>query len=852
MKKLLLVICAMLSLNIVTAQKNVLIEEATGTWCNTCPSGIYYLDSLHHAYDNVIAIAIHTRDAMACEEYFQKANFPQALSANIGRGYMGKKTEEWFAIVQEEMNKPANASVAVTTEYDEATRLLTATVTVTALENMEGKYTVGAVVVEDAVTGKSPQYDQENVYATIWMQMGGFEKMPNPIPAYMIAYDHVARQLLSPYEGADGFPATLAKDQTYTQTFTYTIPEGYDHNYIRVVGMLLNENGTVDNAGISKYFNGKTNAAPKFTSSPVVKIPAGIEYIYNIYAHDTDDKDIIISAEQKPEWLTFELKGNKSAVLTGKATEAGEYTVVLNVTDGETETLQEYTIVVSEPLNASWETLGERGFTSIGFSDIFGSCSYNGDIYTLLRESGCPTVYRYNTKEKSWEKLQTIMETMAYDGAIAAGTDGVYVTYALLENNQIKVKKYADEKWSDLGNIGLIGSVPRIAVDAQNSVFVALDDEGEGNRNYVHRYKNGNWEVMGVSYISNAGRWERLALDSKGIPYVSWVDDMSGNKMYVSRLVGESWLKVGNESVSDELLVAGNHQDLAIDEQGNIYIAYSVKGTNNLAVFRHNGSEWEMLGDDLADGPAKSVDMAIDSDQNIYIAYSDNKYGDKVSLLKYDGTEWSYVGQRGFTESGTDVYLPIAMTLHKNSPCVVYKDIAEGSKASAKYYKLADYLYPVSDLKAGAMNENDILLTWVAPFEAEPTKYNIYRNDALIGNTTQTSYIDEGMETGAYNYAVTAVYEDGESEKVTADVVNFTVSITENNEVAFMMYPNPAKDNVTIESAKAAVVKIYSVSGQMLSEQNISEGINTIDLSNLNAGIYFISVNGTMVKVVKK
>ena len=59
MKKLLLVICAMLSLNIAMAQKNVLIEEATGTWCTYCPSGIYYLDSLQNAYDNVIAIAIH-------------------------------------------------------------------------------------------------------------------------------------------------------------------------------------------------------------------------------------------------------------------------------------------------------------------------------------------------------------------------------------------------------------------------------------------------------------------------------------------------------------------------------------------------------------------------------------------------------------------------------------------------------------------------------------------------------------------------------------------------------------------------------------------------------------------------
>ncbi|MBR5147501.1 MAG: T9SS type A sorting domain-containing protein, partial [Bacteroidales bacterium] len=45
---------------------------------------------------------------------------------------------------------------------------------------------------------------------------------------------------------------------------------------------------------------------------------------------------------------------------------------------------------------------------------------------------------------------------------------------------------------------------------------------------------------------------------------------------------------------------------------------------------------------------------------------------------------------------------------------------------------------------------------------------------------------------------------------------------------------------------------IYSVNGQMLSQQNINEGINTIDLSNLNAGMYFISVDETMVKIVKR
>ena len=838
----------MLSLNILTAQKNVLLEEATGTWCSYCPTGIYYIDSLMHTYDNVIAIAIHTNDVMACEDYFEKAKFTSAPSANIGRRFTGKNPDEWFAAVQDEMNYTPKASVVVTTQFEEATRLLTAIVTVTALENMEGTYTVGGVVCEDAVSGTTSQYNQANQYSNYYFPVGGFEDLPNPVPAYRIAYDHVARQLLSPYEGETGFPMTLAKGQSFAQTFTYYLPEAYDHNYIRVVGIVLNENGTVDNAGISAYANGKTNAAPKFTSVPVFDVPAGTEYIYDVYFHDTDNKDVVVSVEQKPEWLTLKQIDRKSAKLSGVPAQAGEYVVVLKVSDGADATYQEFTITVKDALNASWETLGERAFTQVGYGFIFGTCSYNGDVYTFLYESGFPTLYRYD-KNKTWKKLAIIMDEMGYDGSIAAGTDGVYVTYNLKSNNLIKVMKYANDEWSEVSNIGKIGSVPKIVVDAQNSVYVAFNDAGESNRYYLNRYKNGNWETMGSYITSGGGSWARLALDSKGVPYVSWVDFYAGNKMYVSKLVGELWLTIGNAPVSEENFIAKNCQDLAIDANGNIYLAYVVKGTEQLAVYRHNGADWEMLGDNVADGTVKGIDVAVDSENNFYVAYADGSFGDKVSVMKYNGTEWSYVGQRAFTESSTDTYM--AMTLHNESPCVVYTDIAMGSKASAKYYQLADQFSPVSNLEARVVSDNDIELTWNAPINAEPTKYNIYRNDALIGNTAKTSYVDEDLESGIYNYAVTAVYEDGESEKATA-TATLTVSVAENNEVVFTMYPNPAKDFVTIESAKDAVVKIYSVNGQMLSQQNISEGINTIDLSNLNAGMYFISVDETMVKIVKK
>ena len=679
--------------------------------------------------------------------------------------------------------------------------------------------------------------------------MGGYEDLPNPIPANRIAYDHVARQLLGGYEGETGFPTVLAKDQTFAQTFTYYVPENYDHNYLRVVGILL-ENGTVDNAGISSYVNGKTNAAPKFTSSPVVEVPVGLEYIYNVYFHDTDDKDIVLSAEEKPEWLTLKQNDHKSAALSGTPTETGEYVVVLKVSDGEAESLQEFTIVVKDALNASWETLGVRAFTSVGYGFIFGTCSYDGNVYTFLSESNMPTLYEYTSKTKEWKKCANIGDEMGYDGSIAAGTDGVYVTYTLKSNSLIKVMKYANGEWTEIDNIGKIGSVPKIAIDAQNSVYVAFNDAGENNRYYLNRFKNGNWETMGSSYITaGGGSWSRLAIDSKGVPYISWVDFYAGNKMYVSKLVGELWLTIGNAPVSEENYIAKNHQDLAIDADGNIYLAYIVKGTDQLAVYRHNGADWELLGDNIADGTVKGIDVAIDSKQNFYVAYADGNYEDKVSVMKYDGTEWSYVGQRGFTESKTDTYM--AMTLHNDSPCVVYTDIAMGSKASAKYYKLSNYLYPPVELEAKVFNAADVKLTWQAPFLSDPLKYNIYRNDALVGNTAQLTYIDEGLESGVYNYAVSAVYEEGESEKATA-TVNLTVAVSENNEVVFAMYPNPAKDYVTIESVKDAVVKIYSVNGQMLLQQNINEGINTIDLSNLNAGMYFISVDETMVKIVKK
>ena len=71
--------------------------------------------------------------------------------------------------------------------------------------------------------------------------------------------------------------------------------------------------------------------------------------------------------------------------------------------------------------------------------------------------------------------------------------------------------------------------------------------------------------------------------------------------------------------------------------------------------------------------------------------------------------------------------------------------------------------------------------------------------------------------------------------------------LTINNMV---IYPNPAHEYIKIESEKKSEIKVYSVNGQIVLKRNINEGGSTIDISNLNSGMYFIDVDGNISKFV--
>lgn len=66
------------------------------------------------------------------------------------------------------------------------------------------------------------------------------------------------------------------------------------------------------------------------------------------------------------------------------------------------------------------------------------------------------------------------------------------------------------------------------------------------------------------------------------------------------------------------------------------------------------------------------------------------------------------------------------------------------------------------------------------------------------------------------------------------------------------IYPNPATDQLNVNLSKSAEIVIYNIMGQTVRKQEGRNGINAIDLSGLNAGVYFISAGDDTQKFIVK
>ena len=66
------------------------------------------------------------------------------------------------------------------------------------------------------------------------------------------------------------------------------------------------------------------------------------------------------------------------------------------------------------------------------------------------------------------------------------------------------------------------------------------------------------------------------------------------------------------------------------------------------------------------------------------------------------------------------------------------------------------------------------------------------------------------------------------------------------------VYPNPAEGQISVTLNKNAEVTIYNIMGQAVMTVEGRAGANTLDISSLNSGVYFISAGNDTQKIVVK
>lgn len=190
--------------------------------------------------------------------------------------------------------------------------------------------------------------------------------------------------------------------------------------------------------------------------------------------------------------------------------------------------------------------------------------------------------------------------------------------------------------------------------------------------------------------------------------------------------------------------------------------------------------------------------------------WSDSPEGDQSSYY-WDGASWVYIpGDMAFTLQGG--WVPPA----------------------------PEYLSALLDEDIGAVD-----LSWQYVVAEKSFQYfKIYRDGSQVGISSTPNYTNNLPAHGDYEYYVTAFFDEGESDPSNPVLINWNdFGVEESAELQVLVYPNPAKDVLYIESlTRLNKVMLYNQFGQEIHHTEGEDLKFEINTSAFPPGIYYLKL----------
>ena len=353
------------------------------------------------------------------------------------------------------------------------------------------------------------------------------------------------------------------------------------------------------------------------------------------------------------------------------------------------------------------------------------------------------------------------------------------------------VTKVTAQSWQIVGtplpSVAEVGYTV-LRFDSAGTAYVCQDDDGifDTGGNYygklsVLKYNGTDWVGVGpTGFTPHQAYTPSFALAPNGTPYVSLQNNNNGraDSALVMKFNGTGWEQVGNTNTT----LNTYYTSVAFDAVGIPYLAIAELLNNHFkaTVLKYDGSKWNLLGNrGFSKGDANYISINIDGNGSPYVLFEEPDSGQVyggATVMKYNGTDWVVVGSRRFT-AGYVMWPAMAIDRIGNL-YVVYKNYLsagfDGKGTVMKYDGNTWATVGGSTLPAGSVSYTSIAIdNRGKPYVAFRDSLNGYKATVMgfDGNIWQTLGIP-GFSSDEARYTCIALDPNGRPHVVYEDFGN--------------------------------------------------------------------------------
>jgi hypothetical protein len=172
----------------------------------------------------------------------------------------------------------------------------------------------------------------------------------------------------------------------------------------------------------------------------------------------------------------------------------------------------------------------------------------------------------------------------------------------------------------------------------------------------------------------------------------------------------------------------------------------------------------------------------------------------------------------------------------------------ESTKIPAAGFTTADSALFITDLSSVVRDNSKVVINWKNSSQVSPDFVVVERSSAggdfeMVAVLKQPGFgasfewTDDAPAKGRNLYRIRFDGDDG--QPYYSKIVSALIA----GDISFRFYPNPVDNILIIRSEGALDVQVMDATGKVRSSHNRLQGIQTINVSSLEKGIYYLRIN---------